>query len=143
MTKEKAVAACGIDCFNCEVFEDNITNELRVRFAAVANLKPEEVTCKGCRSQNGCRLHWGKCDTLDCVKEHGVDYCFECAEFPCAMLCPSRESAEKYPHNLKLFNLCRMKLLGVEAWIEEAATNRARYFKGKFIPGKGGVLADE
>jgi hypothetical protein len=143
MATEKPIAACGIDCFNCEVYEKNITEETRAKFAAVAKMPPEQVACKGCRAQNGCRLHWGKCDTLDCVKKHEVDYCFECNEFPCKMLCPSRESAERYPHNLKLYNLSRMKLLGVEKWTEEAAINRQRYFRGKFVVGKGAVLDNE
>jgi hypothetical protein len=55
------------------------------------------------------------------------------------MLCPSAESALRYPHNLKLYNLCRIKLLGPEKWAEEAAANRIRYFKGKFVVGKGPV----
>lgn len=140
MDHKKLTAPCGIDCFNCEMYEGNATNETRTRFAAAVNLTPEQAVCKGCREQGGCRLHWGKCDTLDCVKAHGVDFCYDCKEFPCAMLCPSAESAQRYPHNLKLYNLNRMKLLGVEKWAEEAADNRKRYFKGKFVVGKGPVI---
>jgi hypothetical protein len=143
MNKEKSIAPCGIDCFNCEVYEKNINETTRGIMASRLNIDPDKVACKGCREQDGCRLHWGKCDTLDCVKQREVQYCFECNEFPCEMLCPSRESAERYPHNLKLYNLCRMKLLGVEKWTEEAATNRQRYFKGKFVVGKGAVLEDK
>jgi hypothetical protein len=33
-----------------------------------------------------------------------------------------------------------MKLFSVEKWADEAATNRQRYFKGKFVVGKGAVL---
>jgi hypothetical protein len=140
MLETKAIATCGIDCFNCEVYEKNITEECRTKFAAITNLPPDQVSCKGCREQNGCRLHWGKCDTLDCVKTHNVEFCHECGDFPCAMLCPSMESAQRYPHNLKVYNLCRIKLLGAEKWAEEAAENRKRYFKGKFIVGKGPVV---
>jgi hypothetical protein len=140
MKAEKPIAPCGIDCFNCEVYEGNIIEDTRNKMAAYLKIDVSNVACKGCRWQNGCRLHWGKCDTLDCVKKHGVEYCFECTDFPCEMLCPSRESAEKYPHNLKLYNLCRMRLVGIDAWINEAAQNRMRYFKGKFVVGKGSVL---
>lgn len=143
MIDEKAIAPCGIDCFNCEVYEKNITEETRLKFATVAKIQPEQVSCKGCREQGGCRLHWGKCDTLDCVKSHGVEFCFQCNDFPCKMLCPSAESAPRYPHNLKLYNLCRMKLLGVEKWTSEAAENRMRNFKGKFIVGKGPVIEND
>lgn len=140
MANEKPIAPCGIDCFNCEVYKENITTDVKKRLAAVMNISEDQVSCNGCRAQNGCRLHWGKCDTLDCVKKHNVNYCFECNEFPCEMLCPSRESAEHYPHNLKLYNLCRMRLLGIDAWSKETATNRKRYFQGKFIVGKGAII---
>jgi hypothetical protein len=29
MNKEKSIAPCGIDCFNCEVYEDNINETTR------------------------------------------------------------------------------------------------------------------
>jgi hypothetical protein len=140
MNDDKPVSPCGIDCFNCEVYEKNVTDEIRARFAGVTKLPPDQVSCRGCRAQGGCRLHWGKCDTLDCVKAKGVQFCFECPGFPCEMLCPSAESALRYPHNLKLYNLCRIRQLGIEKWAEEAAANRARYFKGKFVVGKGPVI---
>jgi len=55
-------------------------------------------------------------------------------------LAPAREGAETYPHNFKLFNLYRMKVVGVERWAEtESQEIRQRYFKGKFIPGVGPV----
>ena len=42
------------------------------------------------------------------------------------------------PHNMKLYNLCRIKKIGVERWIEEEAGQiRKKYFTGKFIVGKG------
>jgi hypothetical protein len=140
MNHKEFTAPCGIDCFNCEVFESNLTEENRARFSAAFKLAPEAVACKGCRASGGCRLHWGKCDTLDCVKDKGIEFCHECTEFPCAMLCPSAESAQRYPHNLKLYNLCRMKQLGIEKWAQEAAENRKRYFKGMFVVGKGPVI---
>jgi hypothetical protein len=37
--------------------------------------------CKGCREQE-CHLFAG-CNVKLCYKEKGVDYCWQCAEFPC------------------------------------------------------------
>jgi len=37
-------------------------------------------SCGGCRKQ-GCLFQ--ACRVKDCVREHGVDFCFECGEFPC------------------------------------------------------------
>src|SRR5512137_1269813 len=119
-------APCGLDCFNCELHEKNVTEERRMKFAAAFKIAPEKASCAGCRASGGCRLHWGACDTLDCAKSRAVEFCYECADFPCEKLCPSAESALRYPHNLKLYNLSRMKLLGVEKWAAEAADNRKR-----------------
>ena len=47
-----------------------------------------------------------------------------------------------FPHNMKVYNLCRMKLLGIDAWIEESADIRKRYYEGKFVVGQGPVLED-
>jgi len=138
--RKELTAPCGIDCFNCQVYAGNITEETKAFMAKQFHLEPEKVPCNGCRKQQGCRLHWNFCDTLDCVKAKGVEFCFECAEFPCAKLQPAADGADKYPHNMKLYNLCRMKLVGVEHWAEnEALGIRQLYFKGKFVPGRGPV----
>jgi len=46
----------------------------------------------------------------------------------------------QYPHNLKVYNLCRMKLFGIEKWTDEVAETRKRYYEGKFVVGRGHVL---
>lgn len=136
-SKRNLTAPCGIDCFNCEIYEENITDALKARLSSVLGLAPENISCKGCREQRGCPLHNNECDTYNCVSKKGVEFCSNCEEFPCSYLHPSSESADKYPHNLKIYNLCRIRLLGFEKWAEEASENRKRYFKGKFVIGKG------
>lgn len=140
-TARELTAPCGIDCFNCTFFVDNITDQAKMMFAQHFKLDPEKVPCKGCRAEQGCRLHFSDCATLDCVRDKGVDFCFECEGFPCSKLQPAFDGADRYPHNLKLYNLCRMKAIGVEQWAEqEALTIRNKYFKGKFVVGVGPVL---
>jgi len=39
------------------------------------------IECKGCRLES-CRL-FAACRVRDCAKEHRVDFCYQCAEFPC------------------------------------------------------------
>jgi hypothetical protein len=133
-------APCGLDCFNCTMHELNITEQTAKSYAAATKIPVEKVPCKGCRASGGCRLHYTKCETLVCVKAKGLDFCYECAEFPCVKLCPVLDSADRYPHNTKLYNLCRIKLLGLNEWAKEASANKARYFKGKFVPGVGPVI---
>jgi hypothetical protein len=136
---KSVTAPCGIDCFNCELFESNCANnpEIVARLSKAMNLPAEKVGCKGCRVQGGCRLHWNNCDTLDCVTAKGVDFCYECSDFPCRKLQPVADEAIRYPHNIKVYNLSRMKSAGIEKWAEEAAEIRRLYFKGKFAVGKG------
>ena len=134
-------AVCGLDCFNCPLFETMITEETRQHFAKLLNRTPEETSCKGCRAQKGCLLHMNDCATYHCATAKGVDFCFECADFPCQYLQPAKEGADRFPHNYKLYNLCRIQKVGVERWADEEATNiRNAYYNGKFVPGSGPVL---
>jgi len=142
-SKREITTTCGLDCFNCKLYQDGISEEMKFKLAAQLGIAPERVPCKGCREQKGCRLHYTDCPTLDCVTAKGVEFCFECAEFPCSRLQPAADGADRYPHNMKLYNLCRMKLVGVEQWTEQEATEiRARYFKGKFVVGLGPTLGN-
>ncbi len=141
VTKRHLTAPCGLDCFNCELYEGNITEDMKQQFAAKIQKDPEEVACKGCRQQQGCRHLGQPCETLRCVVDKGLEFCFECEEFPCVILQPAKDGADRFPHNFKVFNLCRIKAVGVEKWAdEEAKLIRRRYYAGKFIPGTGPVL---
>ncbi len=133
-------APCGLDCFNCELYEDNVTDEMRQRVSPMLGIPPEEVQCEGCREQRGERLGLPLCETYSCSTEKNVEFCFECDEFPCSRLQPALEGADRYPHNMKMFNLCRIKAVGVEQWANEAADIRKKYFRGKFIIGRGPVM---
>jgi hypothetical protein len=38
---------------------------------------------------------------------------------------------------MKVYNLCRIKKVGLERWFEEAGKIRKKYFTGKFVVGRG------
>jgi len=133
------IAPCGIDCINCEVYEPNNRKDIWDMFAARLGVTPEEVACKGCRVQGGCSVH-KDCETLECVKSKNLDSCGDCDEFPCRKIMPLAANAERVPHNLKVYNLCRIKQIGAEAFLEESANNRRLYFNGKFKIGAGPQL---
>ena len=140
--KKKIVAPCGIDCFNCEVYEENVTEEFQNRISMLTKIPKESITCKGCIDGSQClflHISGKKCKTLECVKKQGVDYCFNCDHFPCEHLMPIANEAEKYPHNIKLYNLCLMKKIGVDEWTKQAKKIRTTYFTKKFTIGEGGV----
>jgi hypothetical protein len=128
-----------LDCFNCEIYEGNLTDEFAEKMHAKLGVPKDELPCRGFRHQDGKHFHLGAggCATLDCIKEKGVEYCFECDEFRSALLAPTADGAARFPHNMKVYNLCRIKLLGVEKWIEEAGEIRTKYYTGKFVVGIG------
>lgn len=140
MTDKKALTSpCGLDCFNCEIQEDNLTSDFAELIHEKWGIPKDAIPCKGCRQQDGKHYHLPSegCATLDCVKAKGVELCCDCKDFPCAFLAPTADNAARYPHNMKVYNLCRIKSVGLERWIEEADQIRMNYFTGKFTVGKG------
>ncbi|MCX8131496.1 MAG: DUF3795 domain-containing protein [Clostridia bacterium] len=139
--KEKIVAPCGIDCFNCEVYEDNVTEAMQERLSSLTKIPKEQISCKGCIDGNIClflKIQGKSCKTLECIQEKKVDYCFNCSTFPCDYLMPLADGAAKYPQNIKLYNLCMMKRIGIEAWKEQAQDIRNTYFTKPIVIGEGG-----
>ncbi len=133
-------APCGLDCFNCELLEANLTDELIEMFHAKMGVPKEAIACRGCRQQDGKHFHLPPdgCATLNCVKAKGVDLCCDCEDFPCAFLAPTADQAARFPHNMKLYNLCRIQKVGLERWIEEEAGSiRKKYFTRTFAVGRG------
>ena len=141
MDKKYLTAPCGLGCFNCPSLEGNITEEGKKQLSLFLKIPVEETPCKGCRGEKGnCKFGPdNQCATWDCVQEKGLSFCYECSDFPCELLMPTQKGAQ-YPHNMKVYNLCRMKLKGIDSWIEESETIRKKYYQGEFVVGKGPVL---
>lgn len=137
--KKALTAPCGLACFTCDLYEDNLTVELAEMIHTKMGVPKEDIPCKGCRLQDGKHYHLKAegCATLDCVKARKVENCSECGDFPCSLLAPLADGAGFYPHNMKVYNLCRIKQFGIERWIEEAGEIRKRYYTQKFVVGKG------
>ena len=137
---KQLTAPCGMDCFNCPVYEKNITLETKKRMSQRLGIGENEISCHGCRNQNGYKNLVKECRVLNCVKDMKVEFCSECLKFPCDAYNPCSDRAEIFPHNFKLYNLCRIKLIGIENWEKESMEIRNKYFSGKLIPGAGPVL---
>jgi len=103
----KVLGPCGLNCGKCIAFQGGAVEECSrrlkdllgnnffsyaERFAAMdpvfENYRNfEELLgyfcrgqCGGCREQ-GCLFR--ECKVKDCIKEQGVDFCFQCQQFPC------------------------------------------------------------
>lgn len=136
MDYRQMTAPCGIDCFNCALYAARENEKLRNIVAKSMNLSFEEAFCNGCRNQDGkCVAHsvTEPCNVYKCITKKGIDFCFECNDFPCDFLHPYADQASMRPHNAKIFNLCLMKKIGVDAWAQDKAKKvRDTYFKEKF-----------
>ncbi len=53
-------------------------------------------------------------------KEKEIEFCCDCSDFPCDFLHPYMENAIMW-HNTKVFNLCLIKKMGLEAWAKNKA----------------------
>ncbi len=98
--KEK-ITLCGDNCIECPRYNSHSDAELSKtaklwykigwRDTIVSN---EEIACLGCSSHNQCTYH-----LVLCVKEHCVEKCNQCNEFPCQkisdMLIRSKEYQKK------------------------------------------------
>lgn len=129
------VGPCGLSCGKCVAFaggrvqrlSEELLGELGDNFAAYAARfeKAHPVfgsfdsfkalleffasgSCDGCR-ENGCLFK--DCAVVQCVKEHKVDFCFECSEFPCDRHGMPEGLAERWQANNE-----KMKELGRDAW---------------------------
>ena len=138
MDYQKMTAPCGLDCFNCDFFLANSDEEIleRVKIRMKEYNLPV-ILCKGCRAENGKiplqKYVYGenhRCAAYECTCSKGIQLCSECDEFPCDKLHPYADKAVSLPHNLKVFNLCLIKKMGLEKWAKEkAASVREVYFK--------------
>ena len=141
MDTKELTAPCGLACFACALFKNNITDEVAAQTAAALGMKTENVPCDGCRSERGCSISTTMageegCLTKKCVASKGLHNCSECGEFPCDYLMPVADRAASVPHNTKIYNLSRIKLIGLDEWADEAGAIQKKYFQGKFAYGK-------
>ena len=103
----KEIAPCSLMCRTCSAYNDGVIcmhSKLLLKYLeginefyekhipdAVTSYKDFEgildlyssASCHGCRSENhnGCSING--CFILECTKQHNVDFCGDCNEFPC------------------------------------------------------------
>lgn len=133
----KVLAPCGLNCSKCQAYAEGDIKEHAMelkrllgsfdvyaerfsKFLPVFKNYPgfkellnqfSEAGCKGCR-KGDCK--YPNCGVAVCYKEKGVDFCFQCREFPC-----DKTNFDPNLHQrwIKMNN--RMKEAGVEAYYKE------------------------
>ena len=132
MDYEQMTAPCGLACFDCVVYLANEDEAMRALIAKQFGIAPEQAVCRGCREEGGnCPVVPGDCAVFACAEEKGVAFCCDCPDFPCDALHPYADQADRLPHNTKVFNLCLIRRMGVEAWAKDKARDvKHTYFHG-------------
>jgi hypothetical protein len=139
MDYAQMTAPCGLDCFNCTFYLAHDSEEAMQQleqWSEQHKVPVEVMLCKGCRDHDGripLQMHvFGdehRCAAYECAKEKDAQFCCDCSEFPCDNLHPYADRAAELPHNIKVFNLCMIKKMGLESWAEtKAAKVRETYF---------------
>ena len=115
------ISVCGLNCVVCDIYmaahgDEGKRRELVDWFKKEHDLDVD-IVCDGCRGPLD--RHWSPdCVFLPCAGVKRVDYCFECAEFPCGKVEEFREDGHDH-HRRTVENMERMRETGLEAWIEE------------------------
>lgn len=131
------LAPCGLDCNRCAGFKGGEIKALSLRltellggYDRLANMQADKIpafsgysqfkdvlavfsqgTCGGCREADcSCPVN---CIVKTCHKEKGVDFCFQCQEYPC--------SKQEHPLLRQRWQQKndRMKEIGVVQFFEE------------------------
>ena len=132
-SEDQLVAVCGLYCGACPVFKASGNIALTESISQASGIPAEQVRCLGCRAEKGnIKLMGGAvCPTYTCAEQKGLQFCYECADFPCLRLAPCADKAQILPHNTKVYNLVLLQKLGLEKWLQMAPQLWSQYFRGK------------
>jgi len=118
-TPDKRLAAvCGLFCPACRAFIGTREDPEGLAKMAERFKRPlEEMQCNGCRSDKRCFYCETKCTMAKCAAARGVEFCGECAEYPCKELMAFQA---ELPHRIELWkSQARIKKAGYETWYRE------------------------
>ena len=88
---------CGLNCSLCPMFVQG--------------------SCAGCRAGSWCAQN---CKIAPCSVRHGgVDYCFECPEYPCEKYDGVDQRDSLISHRNQLTDMAKAKRIGLEAYRDE------------------------
>ena len=135
MSDFELAAPCGLYCGVCTRYRAIGEPDLAEKLARAMGKSVEAVKCRGCRAEKGLPGGDPICATWACVQRKRVEFCYECADFPCLLLSPCADRAGEIPHNMKIYNLLLIQKKGVPALAEQSRDISRRYFRGKKVHG--------
>jgi len=94
---ETAIAYCGLNCDKCPVLIATSRDDDSLRQKTVEelfdlygdilesfgihSLKPEDINCRGCRSERGLFIGCASCSIRKCCQDKGFVTCADCDEY--------------------------------------------------------------
>lgn len=127
----KLTAPCGLYYGGCSLYRARSDKALAERMGVSADMVP---ICLGCRAQEGriAVVAEPVCSTYNCaVSEKGLEFCYQCDEFPCLKLAPCVDRAQEIPHSSKVYNLLLLQKLGTKKWLQYGDMLWKQYWQGK------------
>jgi len=91
-------AACGLNCGLCP------------RYYTVGSSR-----CPGCAGAGFSEVH-PPCGVLSCCQRKGLEYCFECDEFPCKKYDRADETDSFITHKNQFIDMEKVKRIGLETY---------------------------
>ncbi len=141
------IAPCGLHCGKCFAFADgDIKKQSEALKNSLGNFEPyaerfvelldeplfenyksfskllthlTKANCNGCRAEH-CKL-FKDCKVRSCSAEKGVDFCYECSEFPC-----KNTGFDTHLHQRSVNINLRIKEIGIEKYYQEIK-DQSRY----------------
>lgn len=107
---------CGLYCGACDWMFANQEYEAALK-APGSQPSPPEFPCHGCKSDLVASF-CASCQIRACARGKGVEFCFECQEYPCTKI--TAFSNDGHPHHA--WGVKQQEVIqreGVAAWLEE------------------------
>ncbi len=91
-------SACGLNCGLCPRYHTDGASR-----------------CPGCAGEGFLTKH-PTCGVLSCAQRHGLDYCFDCTNYPCAKYAHADEADSFITHRNQLTDMAKAKSDGMAAY---------------------------
>jgi predicted RNA-binding Zn-ribbon protein involved in translation (DUF1610 family) len=114
MTHFRYDTFCGLYCGACDVLQANSAGTYEA-LARAWGMESDGLRCHGCKSEVNA-VYCLDCDIKACAESKGIEFCFECVDYPCQRLVSFRNDQHAH-HSIVLQNLGEIRKLGTEAWL--------------------------
>ena len=110
---------CGLYCGECEIYIAYSANDMKAQrkiarklsSARGETISSDKIICLGCKGPvSSC---WGAaCKIRICAEEKGIEFCYQCRDYPCDELSTFFEKRPVARENLRMISK-----IGPDAWI--------------------------